>query len=81
MINALEVRLALTDERLALAQLQLRRQEQELHRITHSIVWLMVLPFRWASGQWRLLREQGVHTRCRAISARLRSAWRRRTGR
>lgn len=79
-INVLEVRLAQADERLALAEQQIRRHDEDLHHITHSIVWLVALPFRWANGQWRLLRQQGVRARCRAISDRLRSPGRHRAG-
>lgn len=72
MINALEAALRLTDERMSLVEQQIRYHDQELHKLTHSILWLMALPFRWAGGQWRQLRDQGLRARCRAISVRLR---------
>lgn len=81
MIKALEERLALSEERLSLVEQQISRHDQELHRLTHSVLWLIALPFRWVGGQWRLLQEQGARARYRAISSRLRQLGCRGTGR
>lgn len=66
LITGLEQRLAMVEQRLMTVEEESQRHQQELHRITHSIGWLLTLPFRWSGGQWQLLKEHGVRARSRS---------------
>ncbi len=72
--QGLAQRLALLESRVERLEHELVRHQHESDRITGSMGWLLILPFRWAGLQWRLLRKHGVRERVKALLGKVRAS-------